>query len=68
MQRIISCILTIILIISCIPIMSVSAEESSRYTVTNAISEVDDVFTVNVSIADNPGIISLRFKAIYDSL
>ncbi len=37
-----------------------------EYTLTGATVEEGDTFTVAVGIANNPGIISLRFKIVYD--
>lgn len=65
-KKLISFLLALIILVSCIPFQVASAADTPHYTVTDKTVEVGDVFTVDVAIADNPGIISLRFKVVYD--
>ena len=66
MKRITSYLLSAIFILSCLSIGAFASGEP-RYTLSDTTVNAGDVFTVEVAIADNPGIISLRFKVEYDS-
>ena len=66
MKRIISYLLSALFILSCISAGAFASGEP-RYTLSDTTVNAGDVFTVEVAIADNPGIISLRFKVEYDS-
>ena len=54
-------------LLNCISILTVSAAGTPMYKAENTIAELGEVFTINISISDNPGIISLRFKILYDT-
>ena len=67
MKKAVIWLLTVLFVISCLPVMIVSASGTPGYTVESKTVRINDTFKLDVSIANNPGIISLRFKVIYDS-
>lgn len=66
-KRISSLLLILILLINCLPFQGVAAIGTPQYVLDNKTIQVGDTFTMDVAIADNPGIISLRFKVVYDT-
>ena len=59
-------ILILILSLALLGTLIVSAEGSPRYEITDQSVEAGTSFSVIVSLQDNPGIISLKFKVKYD--
>lgn len=53
------------MIIQCTPFVSFASNLPS-YQMDNKDVEIGDTFTIDVSITNNPGIISLRFQVVYD--
>ncbi len=66
-KRISSLLLIIMLLINCLPLQGVAAIGTPQYILDSETVQVGDTFTMDISIADNPGIISLRFKVVYDT-
>lgn len=66
MKKYISLLLIAILMINLLPI-SGTAAGAPQYVVEDKTVQVGDTFTVDVTIQENPGIISLRFKIVYDT-
>ncbi len=65
-KRFLSIFLIVMLFISCIPFQGVAAVGTSKYELAGKTVQEGDIFTMDVAIAENPGIISLRFKVVYD--
>ena len=65
MKKALCMLLVAMLIVSLLPI-SAAAADTPQYSVESKTVQVEDTFTMDVAIAQNPGIISLRFKVIYD--
>ncbi|MBE6980883.1 MAG: hypothetical protein E7437_01020 [Ruminococcaceae bacterium] len=65
-KRILCFLLIVLLAVSLLPISGVAAG-SPRYSISGKTVQTGDVFTVDVAISDNPGIISLRFRVVYDA-
>ena len=59
-------ILILILSLTLLGTLIVSAEGTPRYEITDQSVEAGTSFSVIVSLHDNPGIISLKFKVNYD--
>ena len=66
-KRISSLLLIIMLLINCLPFQGVAAIGTPQYILDSETVQVGETFTMDVAIADNPGIISLRFKVSYDT-
>ena len=65
-KKILVCLITIALIFQLVP-FSVYSAELPCYEIENKTVELNDEFSVDVSIANNPGIVSLRFSIVFDS-
>ena len=59
-------ILILILLLTLLGTLIVSADGNPRYEITDQSVEAGTSFSVIVSLQDNPGIISLKFKVKYD--
>lgn len=66
-KRISSLLLIVMLLINCLPFQGVAAIGAPQYILDSETVQVGDTFTMAIAIADNPGIISLRFKVAYDT-
>ena len=66
-KRISSLLLILMLLINCLPFQGVAAIGTPQYALDDKTIQVGDTFTMDVAISDNPGIISLRFKVVYDT-
>ena len=66
MKKAISYIITALFLLGCLTGGAFASGEPS-YTLSDKTVKVDEIFTIDVGISDNPGVISLRFKVIYDS-
>jgi len=62
-----SVLLIIMLLINCLPFQGVAATGAAQYVLNNKTVKIGDTFTMDVAVAENPGIISLRFKVVYDT-
>lgn len=68
MNKKILCLLLIgMFLVNCLPLQGVTAINAPQYTMENKTVQAGDVFTMDVAVTDNPGIISLRFKVVYDT-
>lgn len=65
-KKILVVLLSVVLLFQFVPFMGFAANAPS-YKLSEKSVEVDDEFLIDVSIVNNPGIISLRFKTLYDS-
>ena len=62
------CLLLIgMLLINCLPLQGAMAINTPQYTMKSKTVPAGDVFTMDIAITNNPGIISLRFKVVYDT-
>ncbi len=68
MKKRIVCILAFFtLLAGCIPLQGASAANTPKYVSESKSVYKDDIFTIDVAVSDNTGIISLRFKVVYDT-
>ncbi len=66
MKKILSVILTALLILSCIPFTALAAAETSTITVDTVSAAAGATVNVNVNISNNPGIAGATFKISYN--
>lgn len=66
MKKAVCLLLAAILAVACIPLLGTAAS-APQYAVEDKTVQVGEVFTMDVAVAENPGIISLRFKVVYDT-
>lgn len=59
-------LLCLVLIFAILPMFNASAKEVPGYVTDSKTVNVGETFTVNVSVKENPGIISLRLSVVYD--
>ena len=64
-KRILSLLLSCVLVFTSVTTVSY-AEEMPQYILEHKNVHVDDVFSMDIMITDNLGIISLRFSVEYD--
>ena len=67
MKKITNVLLIIMLLVSCKPFQGAAIVGTPQYILDDKIVQEGDVFTMEVAIAENPGIISLRFNIVYDT-
>lgn len=65
MKRFVCIILSALLIMSCLSDVGLAAG-NPQYKIEDKSVKVGETFTLDVAIANNPGIISLRYKVSYD--
>ena len=68
MKKILACVLSVLLVISAVPLIGMAADGTGDYVLENVPEsvEIGDEFEVDIAIANNPGMISLRFRIYYD--
>ena len=65
MKRMIGIVLTALIVLGCLTSVAL-AMGNPQYKLDDKTVNVGETFTVDVAISDNPGIISLRYKVVYD--
>ncbi len=68
MKKILACVLSVLLVISAVPLIGMAADGTGDYVLESVPEsvEIGDEFEVDIAIANNPGMISLRFRIYYD--
>lgn len=66
MKKVLICVMSIILLLGCFSLFATAAE-TAAYDLQNENVEMNEEFTMEVSVVNNPGIISLRLTVNYDS-
>ncbi len=67
MKKLLSIVLCFVLVLSLASFGNVSAATAPTITISNVTARSGDNVSVNVSIADNPGIMAIAFCITYDS-
>ena len=63
-KKLLSVLLTFIVILALCP--TVSAQSDPTFVISNASAKPGETVTVNLSIANNPGIMAMTFSVVYD--
>lgn len=67
MKKLLALCLTVMLVVAMVPAFAVSAADAATINVSTAEGYAGDTVTVDVSLANNPGIISFKLKIAYDA-
>lgn len=67
MKKLLALCLTVMLVVAMVPAFAVSADAAPTITVSSAEGYAGDEITVDVSLANNPGFVSMKLLVAYDA-
>ncbi len=67
MKKLLALCLTVMLVVAMVPAFAVSAADAATINVGSAQGYAGDTVTVDVALANNPGIVSMKLSIAYDA-